>query len=69
MGITDCIEAYLLLSDQVFQKRSHRVTVRGSIQGRFDSGKLERVVKEVITKQGLEEDALLEDVTNDACKV
>ncbi len=31
------------------------MTVKGGIQGRFDSDKLERAVKEVITKQGLHE--------------
>ncbi|KAL8996607.1 MAG: hypothetical protein Q9188_006530 [Gyalolechia gomerana] len=69
LSIDECIDAYLSLSDRVFQKKSHRVTIRGSIQGRFDSEELERAVKEVIAKQGLHQDALLKDVSDDACKV
>ena len=69
MSIDESIDAYLQLSDRVFQKKRHRVTVKGQIQGRFDSDELERAVKEVITKQGLQEDALLKDVQEAACKV
>lgn len=65
----DCIDAYLSLSDRVFQKERHRVTTKGNIQGRFDSEELERAVKEVVKKQGLQEDALLKDESDDACKV
>ncbi|KAH8595394.1 hypothetical protein B0O99DRAFT_686812 [Bisporella sp. PMI_857] len=69
MSIDDCIDAYLSLSDRVFQKQRHRVTVKGNIQGRFDSEELARAVKEVITAQDLQENALLKDVSNGACKV
>lgn len=69
LSIDECIDAYLSLSDRVFQKKSHRVTIRGNIQGRFDSEELERAVKEVVAKQGLHQDALLKDVSDDACKV
>ena len=69
MSVDECIDAYLSLSDRVFQKKSHRVTTKGSIQGRFDAEELERAVKEVVTAQGLQEDALLKDASDDACKV
>ncbi|PMD65959.1 FabD/lysophospholipase-like protein [Hyaloscypha bicolor E] len=69
MSIDDCIDAYLSLSDQVFEKKRHRVTVKGNIQGRFDSEELARAVKEVVTEQGLQVDALLKDVSDDPCKV
>ena len=59
MTIDECIDAYLSLSDRVFQKKRHRVSVKGHIQGRFDSEELAQAVKEVITRQGLLEDALL----------
>ena len=39
-------------------KESAWVTIKGKIQDRFDSEKLERAVRDVITKQGLHEDAL-----------
>jgi len=59
MTVDDSIDAYLSLSDRVFQKKRHRVTIKGNIQGRFDSEELVRAVKEVVTAQNLKEDALL----------
>jgi hypothetical protein len=69
MSIDDCIDAYLSLSDRIFQKKRHRITVRGDIQGRFDSDELAGAVQEVILAQGLSKDALLKDVSESACKV
>ena len=69
MSIDDSIDAYLSLSDRIFQKKRHRVTVKGNVQGRFDSEELTRAVKEVIKKQGLQEDTLLKDAPGAACKV
>ena len=69
MSIDECIDAYLQLSDRIFQKKRHRVTVKGKIQGRFDSDELERAVKEVIKGQGLQEEALLKDTPDASCKV
>ena len=69
MSISDCIDAYLQLSDSIFQKKRHKVTIKGNIQGRFDSDELERAVKEVIARQGLQEHALLKDEVPTACKV
>ena len=69
MSIDESINAYLSLSDRVFQKKRHRLTTKGNVQGRFDSDELERAVKKVVITQGLQEDTLLKDVSNDACKV
>ena len=69
MSIDECISAYLLLSDRVFQKKRHRVTIKGKVQGRFDSDELERAVKEIVIKQGLPKETLLKDTSEDACKV
>ena len=69
MTIDDSIDAYLLLSDRIFQKKRHRVTVKGNIQGRFDAEELTRAVKEVVAAQKLKEDALLKDVSDNTCKV
>ena len=69
MSIDDCIKAYLSLSDRVFQKKRSPFTFKGKIQGKFDSKELERAVKEVVTAQGLSEDTLLKDASDDACKV
>jgi hypothetical protein len=69
MSVTDCITAYLSLSDRVFCKTRHRVTVKGKVQGRFDSEGLARAVMEVVKQQGLPEDALLQDASDAGCKV
>ncbi|KAH8726747.1 acyl transferase/acyl hydrolase/lysophospholipase [Phaeosphaeriaceae sp. PMI808] len=69
MSVADCIDAYLSLSDCVFRKIGHRITIKGKIQGRFDSKKLEQAIREVIKKQGLHEDTLLQDAPNAPCKV
>lgn len=69
MSIDECISAYLSLSDNIFHKRRHRVTVKGKIQGRFDSDELERAVKAIIKERGLTEEMLLKDAPNAACKV
>lgn len=69
MSVADSITAYLALSDRVFRKSRHRVTVKGKVQGRFDSEELARAVKEVIKGQGLREDALLKDAPEASCKV
>jgi hypothetical protein len=69
MTVDECIDAYISLSDRIFQKRRHRVTIKGNIQGRFDSDELERAIKEIVVRQGLEEDALLKDSPDAKCKV
>ncbi|KAJ9634597.1 hypothetical protein H2199_008880 [Coniosporium tulheliwenetii] len=69
LSIDECIDAYLSLSDRVFRKKGHRVTVKGQMQGRFDSEELARAVKEIVKKQGLPEDALLKDTPGASCKV
>ncbi|CAN9191964.1 unnamed protein product [Alternaria alternata] len=69
MSVADCITAYLSLSDRVFRKTRHRVTVKGQVQGRFDADELARAVKEVVKQQGLLEDALLKDAPEAGCKV
>jgi patatin-like phospholipase/acyl hydrolase len=53
MTVDDCIDAYTSLSDKVFEKKSHRVTFRGKLQGRFDTTELERAVKQILVDRGL----------------
>ncbi|KAF2257503.1 hypothetical protein CC78DRAFT_588458 [Lojkania enalia] len=53
----------------IFQKQRHRVTIKGQVQGRFDSDELERVTREVVVRQGLAADALLKDAPDAKCKV
>jgi hypothetical protein len=69
MSVADCITAYLTLSERVFRKTRHRVTVKGKVQGRFDSEELARAVREVIKQQGLPDNTLLKDAPEAGCKV
>ena len=69
MSVDDCIEAYLSLSDKVFQKKRGKLSLVGKIQGRFDSAELEQAIKRVVKGQRLEENALLQDDLDAPCKV
>jgi hypothetical protein len=69
MSVDDCIDAYVSMSDRIFQKKRHRVTIKGKVQGRFDSDELERAIKEIVVNQGREENALLKDSPDAKCKV
>ena len=69
MTVDECIDAYVRLSDRIFQKKRHRVTIKGRVQGRFDSDELERAIKDIVVQQGLEKDALLKDTRDAKCKV
>jgi hypothetical protein len=68
MDIDDCINAYVDLSDRIFKKRRHRVTIKGAVQGRFDTEELERVVKDIVVQSGLSEDALFRNEDDIQCK-
>jgi hypothetical protein len=70
MDIDACINAYIEMSDKIFQKKHHRVKVTsGQIQGRFDTEELERAIKKIIRNQGFDEDTLLMDQPDTSCKV
>jgi patatin-like phospholipase/acyl hydrolase len=69
MTVDDCIDAYTSLSDKVFEKKSHRVTVKGKLQGRFDTAELERAVKQILVDRSFNKDALLKDSPDAPCKV
>ena len=68
MTVDECIDAYTALSDRIFEKKSHRVHIKGKLQGRFDSAELERAVRNILINRGLREDALLKD-PDSPCKV
>jgi hypothetical protein len=69
MSVADCIAAYLSLSDRVFRKTQHWVTVKGKIQGRFSAEELAQAVKDVVQQQGLQANVLLKDAPEAECKV
>lgn len=68
LSIDECVNAYMSLSDRVFQKERYRGTIKGNSQARIDFEKLQRAIKEIFTQQGLHEDTLLKDESDDACK-
>ena len=45
MAIYDCVDAYIELSDTAFVKRYWAMTIKGNVQGKFDSKQLERLSK------------------------
>ncbi|KAF4951200.1 hypothetical protein FSARC_12980 [Fusarium sarcochroum] len=69
ISVDGCIDAYNDLSDRIFRKQKHRVTLGGSVQGRFDSEELERAIKKVIQEQGFDVNEPLKDDRNARCKV
>lgn len=68
MTADECIEAYTSLSDNVFEKKSHRIKINGKLQGRFDAAKLEDTIKQILRARDLDEDELLKDI-GASCKV
>jgi patatin-like phospholipase/acyl hydrolase len=69
MTVDDCIDAYTLLSDKVFEKKSYRVTVKGKLQGKFDTAELEQAVKQILVDYSFDKDILLKDSPDIYCKV
>lgn len=69
MSIDECIAAYSSLSDRVFERKAHRVTIKGKLQGRFDSRELEQAVKDTLKANRVPTDALLKDAPDAACKM
>ncbi|KAL8296146.1 hypothetical protein RB600_001572 [Gaeumannomyces tritici] len=68
MTVDECIVTYTSLSDRVFEKKSHRINIKGQLKGRFDGAELEAAIKKTLRDCGLEEDALLNDFDT-SCKV
>jgi hypothetical protein len=69
MSVEECMDAYVGMSDRIFAKTRHRLKLNGHVQGRFDSKELERCVKEVLVRKGLDKDALLKDDADPKCNV
>jgi patatin-like phospholipase len=65
MTVDDCTLRCLTRSS----RRRARVTVKGKQQGKFDTAKLERAVKQILVDRGFDKDALLTDSFNVPCKV
>ncbi|KAK4170711.1 phospholipase [Triangularia setosa] len=68
MTVGDCIHAYASLSDSVFEKKSRRVTIKGKLQGRFDTTEFEWAVKKILVDRRFDENALLKGSSDAPCK-
>jgi hypothetical protein len=69
MSVDDCINAYTRLADKVFVKKSHRFSLTGKVQARYDSDALVEAVKSIMGEAGFDEKSLLWDPDPHACKV
>jgi hypothetical protein len=76
MTVQECIDAYLKLGEQVFQPQrsslfaiATSVLTQTTIAGKFDAEKLERAIKDMVTRRSLPEYSLLKDSPDAMCKV
>lgn len=74
MSVQDCETAYLKIMERAFVSKRAPKNVVGrakdtwKMNGRFDTEELELAIKEMITRCGLDTDALLQDPQS-PCKV
>ncbi|OAL69799.1 hypothetical protein A7D00_5838 [Trichophyton violaceum] len=57
MGEGGCIDIYCRVFNKVFNEKKHftLMNISGKIQARFDSDKLEKIIKEIISRKGIPE--------------
>jgi patatin-like phospholipase/acyl hydrolase len=48
MTVEQCIDAYVRIMPFVFEKKKHRLSLSGKVQGRFNSEGLEAEVKKIL---------------------
>jgi len=70
MDVDQCIAAYSDLAAEVFgEKRSaFPVTIKGKVKARFDSAKLESMIRKVVEQTGSAGTDLLNDRTERGCR-
>jgi hypothetical protein len=70
MDVDECIAAYSELAAAVFGENLSRIpfSMKGKIQARFDSAKLESAIRKVIRSFGASETDLLNDGTERGCR-
>lgn len=75
MSLDDCQDAYLNLSERIFQPVRSSANVAGRLvdfvqaNGKFDASRLEECVKQILKDQGKKESELLKEDDTDTCKV
>jgi hypothetical protein len=70
MSVVECIAAYGDLAIAVFNKKTHRFpfNIKGEVQPRLDSAKLESAIWKVVTQGGASETALLNNGIEPGCR-
>jgi hypothetical protein len=68
MSVSDCIDAYLRLSERVLQNEPRWFSLSGKLQARFGAKELQQALGDVIIEQKLSVNELLEDESDNACK-
>ena len=69
MTVEECLNAYTSVVNQVFVKKSHRISLTGKIQARYDSAALLSVIKSIVIAAGFDEKTLLWDPDPHSCRV
>ena len=70
MDVDECIAAYSKLAAAVFSQKSSRIpfNIKGKIQERFNSAKLESAIREAMGQSGVSETDLLNDGIERGCR-
>jgi hypothetical protein len=70
MDVDKCITAYSDLAEAVFGEKlsSIPINIKGKVTPRFDSTKLESVIRKVVVQSGASETHLLNDGTGRGCR-
>jgi hypothetical protein len=68
MSVDECIAECTSLADRVFIKKNSIISLTGKLQGRYDPGVLGKAVKEIILKNGRDEDELFWEQGKESCK-
>jgi len=70
MDVDECITAYSELAEAVFGAKlsSFPFNVKGKVNARFDSAKLENAIRKVVVQSNVPEKNLLNDGTERGCR-
>ena len=70
MDVDECIAAYSDLAETVFGKKLSfiPINISGNVKSRFDSAKLERAIRKVVTQSGALDTDLLNDGAQRGCR-
>ena len=69
MDVDACINAYSMLSKDIFSQKGLPVNWQGEVTGRYKSSELEKSIIKIIGATELPEDALLNDGEDRGCRV